>query len=85
MKMEDSRQSIDDSRNLLDSDSDDVEENVFDYQSQNDKQIGKQLALLFTWGTMVRIMIKWNHVERRDKPRFHFNRATSFDEVGQSS
>ena len=73
--MDDSRQSIDDSRNLLDSDSDDVEENVFDYQSQNDKQIGKQLALLFTWGTMVGNMIKWNRVERRDKPRYLLNRA----------
>ena len=49
--MEDRRQSIDDSRDLLDSD--DVEETVFDYQSQNDKQIGKQLVSLFTWGTMV--------------------------------
>ena len=51
VKMEERRQSIDDSRNLLDSD--DVEETVFDYQSQNDKQIGKQLVSLFTWGTMV--------------------------------
>lgn len=49
---------IEDSRNLLDSDDSDEEETVFDYQSQNDKQIGKQLILLFTWATMVSTSIE---------------------------
>ena len=71
--MEDSRRQIDDSRNLLDSDSDDLDETVFDYQSQNDKQIGKQLVLLFTWGTMVKIMISCAYIV--NIPKCCFKRA----------
>ena len=63
--MEENRPNIDDSRNLLVSDSDEEEETVFDYQSQNDKQIGKQLILLFTWGTMVGIINQSESIESK--------------------